>query len=279
MKVGIATDSSCDLSDEDIAGLNVEIVPLFIRFGPQEFVDREEISVNDFYQRMADSEDLPQTATPPPGRFVEAFQRHLDAGCDAIVCVNLSSKMSATMQAATQASSELDADIRVVDSRSVSAGLGNMVLDAARLAADGADADRIVAAVKDASDRTRVLGTLNTLENLKRGGRIGGAQAMLGSLMSIKPIVDLSSGEVKEAGRQRTRKKALRWLCNQAKEAGPLEHLTVIEGNAEDAEDFRAMLAAATGNDDIRVAAIGPVVGAHAGAGVIGTAYQIPSRG
>ena len=275
MTVGIVTDSSCDLSDEDTAGLDVEIVPLFIRFGDDEFADREQITVEDFYRKMARSEGLPQTAAPAPGHFGEAFRRRLDAGCDSVICITLSSSISATMQSAVQAADDMKDAVRVVDSRSVTAGLGTLVLEAARLAADGASADTIVAAVQSASTRTRVFGTLNTLENLKRGGRIGGAQAMLGSLLSIKPIVDISSGEVEEAGRQRTRKKALRWLCDRVKQDDPVENLCLMHGEAEDVDVFRGMLESAVNQDSIRVAKIGPVVGAHAGAGVMGVAYQV----
>ena len=290
MAVSIVTDSSCDLSDDDIADLNVEIVPLFIRFGDDEYVDREEIDVNEFYRKMAESEHLPQTAAPPPGKFVEAFKRGLDSGSDAVVCINISSQISATMESAVQAAGEVEGDIRVVDSNSVTAGLGTLGLNAARLAARGADADEIVAAVEEESRRTRVFGTLNTLENLKKGGRIGGAQAMLGSILSIKPIVDLSSGKVEEAGRQRTRKKALLWLRNKVKAEVPVNHLTVMHGQAEDADTFRDMITAtveevaATNADtaadvdpeSIRMAQIGAIVGAHAGVGVIGVAYQVP---
>ena len=101
MTVGIVTDSSCDLGDDELEGLDVEIVPLFIRFGTDEFVDREQINVEDFYRRMATVDELPQTAAPPPGRFEQAFTRFLDAGCEAVLCINLSSAISATMQSAS----------------------------------------------------------------------------------------------------------------------------------------------------------------------------------
>ncbi len=280
MTVGIVTDSSCDLHDNELAGLSVEIVPLFIRFGTDEFVDREQITVADFYRRMAASEELPQTAAPPPGRFEQAFRRRLDAGCEAVVCINLSAAISATMQSAVQAAEAMrtagdGADIRVLDSRSVTAGLGTLVLQAARMAADGADADTIEAYVADASERTHVFGTLDTLENLRKGGRIGSAQALLGSVLSIKPIVDISSGEVAEAAKQRTRRKALGWLRDTLRAAGPVEHLTVMHGEASDAGNFCEMLAEVHPGD-IRVCTIGPVVGTHAGRGVLGMAYQAP---
>ena len=284
MTVGIVTDSSCDLHTDELVGLTVEIVPLFIRFGTDEFVDREEISVAEFYDRMATSAELPQTAAPPPGRFEQAFRRLLDAGCDAVACINLSSSISATMQSAAQAADAVrsetgsQADIRVLDSRSVTAGLGTIVLQAARHAADGADADTIEALVADASRRTHVFGTLDTLENLRKGGRIGGAQALLGSMLSIKPVVDISSGEVAEAAKVRTRRKALAWLRDNVANAAPVEHLAVLHGQASDAGDLRRMLAEIHPGT-IRDAEVGPVVGTHAGRGVLGIAYQVPSTG
>jgi DegV family protein with EDD domain len=145
------------------------------------------------------------------------------------------------------------------------------VLAAARAAADGADADAITALVADLSARTRVYAVLDTLENLKKGGRIGNAQALLGSMLSIKPLIDFSSGEVEEAGRQRTRRKALAWLSDKvAEHADEIEHLAVAHAMAGDIDEFVAQLAAATGRDDIRVDMIGPVVASHGGPGVIG---------
>ncbi len=281
MTVGIVTDSSCDLNDEQLKGLNVEIVPLFIRFGTDEFVDREQISVEDFYRRMATADELPQTAAPPPGRFEQAFRRFLDAGCEAVVSINLSSAISATMQSAVQAAdafrAEHDgADVRVLDSKSVTAGLGTLVLQAARMASAGDDAGTIEAFVADASERTHVFGTLDTLENLRKGGRIGGAQAMLGSMLSIKPIVDISTGEVAEAAKQRTRRKALGWLRDAVRVAAPVEHLAVMHGEAADVGNFCEMLAEVH-SGTIRVCKVGPVVGAHAGQGVMGMAYQVPA--
>lgn len=281
MTVGIVTDSSCDLGDEDLDGLDIEIVPLFIRFGTDEFVDREQIAVEDFYRRMAAVDELPQTAAPPPGRFEQAFTRLLDAGCPAVLCISLSSAISATMQSAVQAAESIrsersGADVRVLDSKSVTAGLGTLVLQAARMATAGADADTIEAFVADAAERTHVFGTLDTLENLRKGGRIGGAQAMLGSMLSIKPIVDISSGEVEEAAKQRTRRKALGWLRDTVRAAEPVENLAVMHGEAADVGDFCAMLAEVH-SGDIRVCKVGPVVGAHAGQGVLGIAYQVPA--
>ena len=272
MTVGIVTDSSCDLRGPEVAELGIEIVPLTIRFGDDEFVDREELSVEEFYRRMAASDRLPETAAAAPGRFVQAFKRRLDDGCDAVVCVTLSGGVSATIQSARTAA-EIEGDIHIVDSRSLTAGLGTMVLAAAAMAADGASAGAITDAVTEMRDRSRLYGALDTLENLKKGGRIGGAQAMLGSMLSIKPLIKLQDGEVAEAGRQRTRRKALAWLCDTLRADGPVEKLAVMHGEAADLDSFLEMLEPVVDPEAVRVEKIGPVVGAHAGPGVMGITY------
>jgi len=205
MGVRIVTDSSCDLAPDEAEVLGIDIVPLSIRFGDKEFTDRVELSVDEFYRRLNESEQLPETAAPAPGAFEQVFRRAAEQGADAVVCINLSGELSATIQSAQNAARAVadTIDVRVVDSRSVTLGLGSQAIAAAELARDGADADTIVAAVEDMSTRTRVLACLDTLENLKKGGRIGGAQALLGNLLSIKPLIDASSGKVEEAGKAR----------------------------------------------------------------------------
>lgn len=275
MTVRIVTDSACDLRGDEVDELSIEVVPLSIRFGDDEYVDREQLKVDEFYRLLADSEKLPETAAPSPGRFAEAFQRHLDAGATAVVCINLSAAVSATMQSAVTAAETIDADIRVVDSRSVTAGQGGVVLAAARAAAAGASADEVVAIAESAAERTHVFGALDTLENLQKGGRIGNAQALLGSMLSIKPIIDISSGEVEEAGKQRTRKKSLAWLRDKLAEFGEVENLAIMHGQAPDIDDFVAMLGEVTDTDGARVELIGPVVGTHGGPRVIGFSFMV----
>ncbi|MFQ5558643.1 MAG: DegV family protein [Acidimicrobiales bacterium] len=277
MTVRIVTDSACDLRGDEVEELDIEVVPLSIRFGDQELVDREELTVEDFYRRLASSDELPETAAPSPGRFEEAFRRQLDAGASAVVCINLSAGLSATMQSARAAAADVDADIRVLDSRSITAGLGSIVLGAARLGAEGRSADHIVEAVESMSLRTRVYGTLDTLDNLKKGGRIGGAQAMLGSMLSIKPLVDLSSGVVEEAGRQRTRNKALGWLRDKLAETEAVENLALMHGEAPDVDLFLEMISPIVDLSTVRVEKIGAVIGTHGGPRVMGVAFQLPA--
>ena len=124
MTVRIVTDSACDLRGEEVAELRIEVVPLSIRFGTEEFVDREELTVEEFYRRLGESDELPETSAPSPGRFGQAFTRQLESGADTVICINMSSGLSATMQSARTAANDTDADIRVIDSRTITAGLG-----------------------------------------------------------------------------------------------------------------------------------------------------------
>jgi DegV family protein with EDD domain len=279
MPVRIVTDSSCDLSDQEVEDLGIEIVPLSIRFGDEEFVDRFELSVEDFYRKMAATDVLPETAAPSPGAFEECFRELGAEGADAVVCINISRDLSATMEAAQQAARAIgdDIDIRVLDSKSITSGLGAIVLRAARAARDGAGPDEIEDIVNALRPRTRVYAALDTLDNLKKGGRIGGAQAFLGSMLSIKPIIDISSGHVEEAGKQRTRRKSLQWLKDRLREAGAVEDLACLHADAPDIDEFLAELHAEFPDLEIRVGLIGPVVGTHGGPGTMGLTWFDPA--
>ncbi len=279
MGVRIVTDSSCDLSQDEADQLAISVVPLSIRFGTEEFTDRVELSADEFYRRLSESDQLPETAAPSPGAFESAFRGAADAGADAVVCINLSSDLSATIQSALTAAKAFEGtlDVRVVDSRSITLGLGVQVIAAAEAARDGKSADEIVAMVEDMASRTRVIGALDTLENLKKGGRIGGAQHLLGNLLSIKPLIDVSTGRVEEAGKARTRKKALQWLANRVLEEPAVERLSVAHGGATDLDEFLDLISSRYPRDQIRIGVIGAVIGTHAGPRVMGVTWQRPT--
>jgi DegV family protein with EDD domain len=279
MPVRIVTDSSCDLTDAQVAEHGIEVVPLTIRFGDEELEDRTELTVEAFYERLAGASTLPETAAPAPGTFEAAFRRQAVAGADGVVCINLSSGLSATMQSAQNAARALEGelDVRVIDSRSITSGLGTEVLLAAEAAASGASLDDVASLVEDLAGRVHVFGALDTLDNLRKGGRVGGAAALVGSLLSIKPILDLSSGTVEEAGKARTRRKALEVLRDKVAAAGAVEHLTVSHGFAPDVEDMLDLLAPLYPRDQIRVGHIGPVIGTHGGPRVMGVTWVAPA--
>jgi DegV family protein with EDD domain len=277
MAVRIVTDSAADLTDEESAALGVTVVPLSIRFGSEEYVDRKDLTPAEFYAKLGSAAVLPETAAPSPGAFEVAFREALDGGADAVVCINISSLLSATMASAQNAARAIEgADVRIVDSRSITSGLGSHVKAAAEAAAGGASADEIVALVEEMKPRTRVYGALDTLDNLKKGGRIGGAQKMFGTLLSIKPIIDISTGEVQQEAKPRTRSKALQHLADKVRDAGAVENLSVMHGSAPDVERFLDMLAVHHPREAIHVGEIGATIGVHGGPRVMGVTYQSP---
>lgn len=276
--IRIVTDSSCDLPPALENEHHIDIVPLTIRFGNEEFVDRRDLSPKEFWSRCAQSPVLPETAAPSPGAFEEAFRRAMADGCPGVVCVTLSSLLSATFASAELAAKSVAGEIpvRVVDSRSLTMALGNMSLSAARAAEGGAGIDDIAATVTDLIARTRVYAALDTLENLKKGGRIGGAQAMLGSMLSIKPIIDVTGGKVEQESKQRTRSKSLRYLADKVRAHDKVENLAVMHGDAPDLDEMLDLLAPIYPRDDIIVGDLGAVIGAHGGPRTMGVTFQLP---
>ena len=236
------------------------------------------LAMADPYTFMAHRRQLVKSFSDP-GAFEAAFRRQAEAGADAVVCVNLSEGLSATIQAARNAATALEGElpVRVIDSTSITSGLGTQVRLASEAAAGGASVDEVVALVESLAGRTHVLGALDTLDNLKKGGRIGGAQALLGSLLSIKPLLDISTGEVAEAGKARTRRKALEWLRDQVFALPEAEQLTVAHGMAPDLDDMLALLAPRYPADSIRVTTIGPTIGTHGGPRVMGVTWVDPA--
>jgi len=277
--VRIVTDSACDLSEDIAQALHIEVVPLTIRFGTEEFVDREELDNATFWKKLKESETLPETAAPSAGAFETRFRKLIDRGASGIICINLSSKLSGTMQAAQVAASAVSNDcvVQVVDSATCSMGLGSLCLTAARRASDGDPIESIVQEIFSRRDRTRLFGALDTLEYLKKGGRVGNAKALLGSILAIKPVVEVRDGVIEEAGRVRTRSKSLKLLAEKVG-AQKVDSLSVLHGQAPDLDELLDLLNSIVPRDEIQVGLVGPVIGTHAGPGVIGVTYQVSKQ-
>jgi DegV family protein with EDD domain len=274
----IVTDSSCDLPADVADELGIVIVPLTIRFGEEEFVDREELTTAEFWTRCASSTTLPETAAPAPGQFEDAYRSLAADGATGVVVVSLSGALSATLQSAELAArsveDDLDVDIRIVDSRTLTMGLGTIVLACARAAREGASVDEVESLARELAARTRVFGALDTLDNLKKGGRIGNAKALLATALSIKPIIEVADGQVEQAGKQRTRSKALAHLIETVRSYdGRMENLAVMHADCSDVDAFVDMLRTHY-DGDIVVGEIGPVIGTHGGRGTIGVAFH-----
>lgn len=275
--VRVITDSSCDLPQDLADSLGVRIVPLFIRFGDEELVDRDDLSTAQFWARCANESDLPSTAAPPPGRFESTIRELAAEGATGVLVVSLSGALSATLQSAELGAAGVGdlIPVRVVDSRTVSMGLGSIVVACARAGLEGRSLDDVTALARDLVDRCQVWGALDTLDNLKKGGRIGGAKAMVASVLSIKPIIEVRDGVVQEGGKQRTRSKALAFLVDKVREnvASPgITQLSVLQADCSDVDAFVAQLKSVY-SGEIIVGDIGAVIGTHAGRGTIGVAF------
>jgi DegV family protein with EDD domain len=271
------TDTACDLPDDVLAEHGIGLVSLRIRFGDEEYVDRTELSTKQFWARCAEYEGLPSTAAPSPGQFQEAFLAMAAEGADGVVCVNISSKLSATIESARQAAAAV-ADrlpVVVVDSLTVTLGQGLVTICAAEAAAAGGDLETVAAAATDAVSKMRLYGAIDTLENLKKGGRIGGARALLGSMLSIKPVIEVRDGVVEEESKQRTRNKSLRYLAEKVGQAGPISRLSVFSADAPDVDEFMKLLDAVRPDPStpLMIGDVGPVIGSHSGPGAIGVAW------
>ena len=276
--IKVVTDSACDLPQSMVDEHDIEIVPLTIRFGEQEFVDRRDLSPKEFWARSKDAPVLPETAAPSPGAFEEVYRRAASDGYEGVVCVTLSSALSATYEAAQVAARAVQDEIpvRVVDSKAVTMAQGMIAVAASQMAAQRKGMEDVAGAAEDIVPRTRIYATLDTVENLKKGGRIGGAQAFIGSLLSIKPVIHLNDGVVEPESRQRTRSKSLRYLVEKVKEHGKVENLALMHGDAPDVEEFLDLLSAVYPRDEIIVGDIGAVIGTHGGPRVMGVTFQLP---
>ncbi|HLG68151.1 MAG TPA: DegV family protein [Acidimicrobiales bacterium] len=277
--VGIVTDSACDLTAALAEEAGVSVVPLTIRFGEEELLDRRDLSPAAFWARCRTATALPETAAPAPGSFRQAYDEAADRGCEGVLCLTISAGVSATYQSARAAADSFDrVPVEVIDTRTLTMGQGLLVLAAAEAAAVGEELAQLAARTREAMGRTRVFGVVDTLDHLQRGGRIGGAKALLGSLLSIKPVVQVKDGVVAEESKQRTRARSLDYLARKVRADAPLERLAVVDGAAPDIGDFLARLEGVEVAHPLVVTDLGPVVGTHAGPGTIGACYQVAVR-
>ncbi|MFI5035686.1 MAG: DegV family protein [Acidimicrobiales bacterium] len=272
--VRVITDSAADLPAGVADDLGVDMVSLTIRFGDEEFTDRVDLSPDQFWARCKASKVLPETAAPAPGAFQRAYETARDAGYSGAIVPTLSAALSATHQSATLAAQAVaDFPVRVVDTQAVSMAQGLMVIDLAERARAGASLDELEATALALTPRVGVCAMLDTLEHLVKGGRVGGARALLGQVLNIKPLLELRDGLVAEAGRQRTRARALAAICDVARRHAPLERLAVVHGAAPDLDAFLAMAGQIPSAHPLLVSDIGPTVGTHAGPGIIGLCW------
>lgn len=282
MAFRIVTDSTADLPAEVAGGLGITVVPLIVFFGDEAYLDGVDLDNVSFYQKLAASKDLPHTSQPSPAAFQETYQRLIDEGAEAILSIHLSSKLSGTYQSACAARDALAEEgrkvpIEIIDSLSISVGMSYAIEQAARQARGGKSLEELKASVEDILARTHILAVLDTLEYVRRGGRIGGARAMLGNMLSFKPIVSLKDGEVVPVEQPRTRSKAYARIAQLLSEMGPVERVSIAESSDEVGQQLSAAVKEVY-SGEMPVYRLGAVLGTHTGPGTAAIAL-VKARG
>ena len=277
MGIQIVIDSTTDLPTQ--AAEQVKIVPLTIHFGEQQYVSGVDIDARSFYEKLVESDVLPTTSQPTPAAFADAFQAAVEAG-DEVVCITISSKLSGTFQSASIAAMDFPGKVFVVDSRTVTLGCGILTQYALELAKQDISARELAQRVEKKREKVRLLALLDTLEYLKKGGRISATVAFAGGLLNIKPVICVAEGEVKLLGKARGFRQGSNLLVQQIEKAGGVDFdLPVLLGytGLSDAmlkkymEDSAQLWQGRV--DSLPVSIVGSVVGTHAGPGAVAVAF------
>lgn len=277
MSVKIVVDSTADLMPQMAEKLTV--VPLTIRFGDEEFVQGVDITNEEFYEKLVESDVLPTTSQATPFQFEEVFQSAVDAG-DEVVCITLSSKLSGTCQSATVAAADFPGKVFVVDSESVAIGAGILAEYALRLSQQGRSAAQIYEELLRMRGKVRVLAMLDTLEYLKKGGRISKTVAFTGELLQLKPVVCIDAGQIKMVGKARGSKQGNNLLVQEIGKAGGVDFSmplmlgytglsdVLLQKYIRDSEHLWEGRV-----DTLPQTIVGSVVGTHAGPGAVAVAF------
>lgn len=277
--IKIVADTTCSLPMSQLRELDIPVVPQIIVFGEESYRDDTEIDAISFLQKMRSSSILPKTAAPPPPLYNPIFEKYGTPG-NTIIVVAPSGEVSGTVRSAITAAQDFpEADIRVVDCRMIAGGLGQMVLQAWRWAQEGMDADTLVTNLKNMASRSRVYFVVDTLEYLYKGGRIGGAKALVGSILQVKPILTLKDGRTEPIESQRTRKRAiarLQELVLAECPASPSSKLCISHIDAEeDACELAAFFSQKLGIADIPIYLAPPAIIVHGGPGIIAPSFFV----
>ncbi len=278
-RVQIVTDSSACLSSEIVRELNITVVPAYIIFEKESFRDGVDLTAEQFYAKLTASKIIPTTSVPPPALFEETYRQLGERGHQ-ILSVHLASKLSGMLNAAQTAAATLpDLEIRLVDSQSVSMGLGWLAILAARAAREGRTLDEIASLVEDAAARTRIIAVLDTLEYIRRSGRASFPQAFVGTLLDVKPILLVRDGIVAPIEKVRARHRAMARAIELAAEMAPFDELAILHTHAPAlAEELRARMSHIHPVERMLTVEAGPLLGSHVGPGGFGFAGVIARR-
>lgn len=278
--VKIIADTLSCIPPEEAHRLGIAYLPQIIQFGANEsYRDDTEIDSATFLKKLRVAPTLPQTAAPPPALYTPIFERFTNEG-HTILVISPSAQVSGTFRSAEVAAQDFpNADIRIIDTKSIASGLGQMVLKAQQWANEGVDADTIEARVKEMANRERIFFMVDTLEYLQKGGRIGKAKALFGSLLQVKPILAFRDGQTEPVEQQRTKRRAMARLCEIVLDTcprGPESNISILQGDAEEdaaflADYFRKCL----GVSEIPIYFLPPAILVHSGPGAVGVSYFV----
>lgn len=276
--IHIVTDSTADLSRADAERLGVTVVPLTVRFGEEQFQDGVDLDSDAFYAKLAAGSGHPTTSQPTPEQFQRAYTPLLKEPSDQVVSLHISGKLSGTLQSANIARQELDPErIHLVDTETVSAGLQFMVAAAVEDVAAGADAASVAQRAENRRSKVTIYVLLDTLTYLQRGGRIGRAQALIGSLLGVKPLLTTKDGEVGPQARVRSRRQGIEMITELLQERLPLRRVAAFHcGAPELLPALEKRLRTALPDVEIITGQVGPVVGVYTGPGGLGIAALAP---
>jgi len=239
MSIAIVTDSTADVHQDLADKLNIHVVPAILMMGEQSYEDGKGLTRQEFYERLPDMNPLPTTGTPSAGTFESLYQNLFDLGVQEIISIHVASLLSSIYNAAHTAAQSFGERVHVIDSESLSMGFGWQVMVAAEAAMQNLSAEKIVTAINKTRQNTRLFAMLDTLEYVHRSGRVGWARARIGSLLRIKPFIEVKEGQVFSLGQTRTRRKGIARLRKLLHEQGNLARLAILHTNAEaDAIDF-----------------------------------------
>lgn len=278
MNIRVVTDTTSDLPDDVASALGIAVVPVYINIGDRSYTDGVDLSRREFYRQLASYPAHPQTAAPSTGAYAETYRRLAEEGATDIISVHIAADLSAIYNAARLGAAAVDGvRVHLVDSGQITLGTGWLAIVAAELAREGRTAAEIVAALEEARPRIKTIAALDTLEYLRRGGRVNWAQFGVGTLLRIKPILAIGEGEIVVRERVRTRRRSVDRLPELAAALGPLDRLAIVHADArEEAEALRETLQPYFPPDRPQyIVEVTPAIGTHVGPGALGfTALQ-----
>ena len=272
MSIRIVTDSTCDLPDHIVKEYGITVVPLYINVGQDSFLDGVELSHQEFYKNLPGYGIFPTTSVPGPGVFVRTYQRLVEEGATEILSIHISQTLSNVVNSARLGSEELpDLSVTLFDSGQLTLGVGMQAIAAAKAAAAGKPMREIVTMLESMSARSHTMAALDTLEFLRRSGRLSRFQSSLGSLLSLKPILKMHAGEM-DMERVRTRRRAIERVIEMVEDLGPLEELAIVHtGALESAEElYERSRRLFPKQERPHFGEVTPVIGAHIGPGAVG---------